>query len=66
LSPQGCGVVDPRQHFFGAENVAANGSLPRGRVILSWFSVASFAAAIDCHVALRPEAVEGPARPPPR
>ncbi|HEX8646641.1 MAG TPA: MBL fold metallo-hydrolase [Thermoleophilaceae bacterium] len=46
------GTVEARQHFFGAENVAADGSLPRGRVILSWFSVASFAAAIDGHVVL--------------
>lgn len=45
-------TVKARQHFFGAENVAADGSLPRGRVILSWFSVASFAAAIDGHVVL--------------
>jgi hypothetical protein len=45
-------MIEARQHFFGAENVAANGSLPRGRVILSWFSVASFAAAIDGHVVL--------------
>ena len=45
-------TIEARQHFFGAENVAADGSLPRGRVILSWFSVASYAAAIDGHVVL--------------
>jgi hypothetical protein len=45
-------TIEARQHFFGAENVAADGSLPRGRVILSWFSVASLAAAIDGHVVL--------------
>ena len=45
-------TLKARQHFFGAENVAADGSLPRGRVILSWFSVASYAAAIDGHVVL--------------
>ena len=45
-------TLKARQHFFGAENVAADGSLPRGRVILSWFSVASYAAAIDGRVVL--------------
>ena len=45
-------TIKARQHFLGAENVAADGSLPRGRVILSWFSVASFAAAIDGHMVL--------------
>ncbi|HEX8051643.1 MAG TPA: MBL fold metallo-hydrolase [Thermoleophilaceae bacterium] len=45
-------TIKARQHFFGAENVAADGTLPRGRVILSWFSVASFAAAIDGHAVL--------------
>ena len=45
-------TVDARQHFFGAENVAADGSVRSDRVILSWFSVASMAAAIDGHVVL--------------
>jgi L-ascorbate metabolism protein UlaG (beta-lactamase superfamily) len=45
-------TVAARQHFFGAENVAADGSVRRDRVILSWFSVASLAAAIDGHVVL--------------
>lgn len=45
-------TVAARQHFFGSENVDAEGRLPRGRVILSWFSVASYAAAIDGHVVL--------------
>jgi hypothetical protein len=45
-------TIEARQHFFGAENVDAEGGLPRGRVILSWFSVASYAAAIDGHVVL--------------
>ena len=45
-------TIKARQHFLGAENVAPDGSLPRGRVILSWFSVASFAAAIDGHMVL--------------
>jgi L-ascorbate metabolism protein UlaG (beta-lactamase superfamily) len=45
-------TIQAREHFFGAENVDAEGNVPRGRVILSWFSVASFAAAIDGHVVL--------------
>ena len=45
-------TVEAREHFFGAENVGADGSLPRGRVVLSWFSVGSFAAAIDGRVVL--------------
>jgi hypothetical protein len=50
--PVPAATIRARQHFFGAENVAADGSLPRGRVILSWFSVASYAAAVDGHVVL--------------
>ena len=45
-------TVGARQHFFGAENVAADGSVRSDRVILSWFSVASVAAALDGHVVL--------------
>ena len=45
-------TVEARQHFFGSENVAADGSVRSDRVILSWFSVASLAAAIDGHVVL--------------
>ena len=45
-------TVAARQHFFGAENVAADGSVRDDRVILSWFSVASVAAALDGHVVL--------------
>jgi hypothetical protein len=45
-------TVEARKHFFGSENVAADGSLPAGRVILSWFSVGSFAVALDGHVVL--------------
>ncbi len=45
-------TVRARQHFFGAENVDARGRLPTDRVILSWFSVASFAMAIDGKVVL--------------
>jgi L-ascorbate metabolism protein UlaG (beta-lactamase superfamily) len=45
-------TVAARQHFFGAENVAADGSVRADRVILSWFSVASVAAALDGHVVL--------------
>ncbi|HYH58415.1 MAG TPA: hypothetical protein VD790_04250 [Thermoleophilaceae bacterium] len=45
-------TIAARQHFFGAENVAADGSVRSDRVILSWFSVASVAAALDGHVVL--------------
>ena len=45
-------TIDARQHFFGSENVAADGSVRSDRVILSWFSVGSVAAAIDGHVVL--------------
>ena len=45
-------TVAARQHFFGTENVAADGSVRADRVILSWFSVASVAAAINGHVVL--------------
>ena len=45
-------TIAARQHFFGSENVAADGSVRSDRVILSWFSVASVAAALDGHVVL--------------
>jgi L-ascorbate metabolism protein UlaG (beta-lactamase superfamily) len=45
-------TIAARQHFFGSENVAQDGSVRSDRVILSWFSVASLAAAIDGHVVL--------------
>ena len=45
-------TIAARQHFFGSENVAADGSVRSDRVILSWFSVASIGAAIDGHVVL--------------
>ena len=45
-------TVKARRHFFGAENVDASGRVRRDRVVLSWFSVASVAAAIDGRVVL--------------
>jgi hypothetical protein len=45
-------TITARKHVFGAENVAPDGGLPRGKVILSWFSVGSFAAALDGRVVL--------------
>ncbi len=45
-------TVKAREHFFGAENVDARGRVRSDRVILSWFSVASVAAAIDGRVVL--------------
>ena len=41
-----------RVHFFGTENVGPDGRVRPDRVILSWFSVASMAMAIDGHVVL--------------
>ncbi|WP_205697035.1 MBL fold metallo-hydrolase [Conexibacter sp. SYSU D00693] len=45
-------TVKARQHVFGLANVAADGSLPRGKVLLSWITVSTFAAALDGHVVL--------------
>jgi hypothetical protein len=45
-------TIKARQHFFGAENVAASGEVRSDRFIMSWFSVGSFAAAIHGHVVL--------------
>ena len=42
-------TIEARQHFFGSENVGADGSVRSDRVILSWFSVASLAAAAPRH-----------------
>ncbi len=45
-------TVKARRHFFGAENVDSRGRVRRDRIVLSWFSVASVAAAIDGRVVL--------------
>lgn len=45
-------TVEARAHFFGRGNVDAEGRVRSGRVIVSWFSVGSLAAAIDGHVVL--------------
>ena len=46
-------LVSARQHFFGAENVnGKTGRVNPDKVILSWFSVSSLAAAIRGHVVL--------------
>ena len=45
-------TVEARRHFFGAQNVDALGRVRPDRVIVSWFSVASLALAIDGHVVL--------------
>jgi hypothetical protein len=45
-------TVEARRHLLGADNVAPDGSVRRDRVVLSWFSVGSFAAAIDGRVVL--------------
>jgi hypothetical protein len=43
-------MVAAREKFFGAANVAPDGSVRSDRVILSWFSVSSFAASFNGHV----------------
>ena len=50
--PSASDTVAAREHFFGAENVGADGRVRPDRVIVSWFSVASLAMAIDGHVVL--------------
>ena len=45
-------TLTARRYFFGAENVDAQGRPNPDKVILSWFSVSSLAAAIDGHVVL--------------
>lgn len=44
------GMIASRQKFFGAANVDTAGAVRSDKVILSWFSTASFAMAIDGHV----------------
>lgn len=51
-APASADLVTAREHFFGPENVDAGGAVRADRVILSWFSVASMAMAIDGHVVL--------------
>jgi hypothetical protein len=46
-------MIKARQRFFGRSNVDANtGAVRADRVILSWFGVASYAAALNGHVVL--------------
>jgi hypothetical protein len=45
-------TIQAREAFFGAMNVDKRGQVRRDRVILSWFGVASFAAALDGKVVL--------------
>ena len=45
-------TIQAREAFFGAANVDRAGKVRRDRVILSWFGVASFAAALDGKVVL--------------
>ena len=52
LAATAADTVRARRHFFGSENVDARGRIRRDRLVLSWFSVASMAAAIDGHVVL--------------
>jgi hypothetical protein len=49
----GDGAVKARQRFFGAANVnGTTGAVRADRVILSWASVSTFAAALNGHVVL--------------
>jgi len=46
-------MISLRQKFFGAENVDRDtGDVRADRVILSWFGVTNFAAALNGHVVL--------------
>jgi hypothetical protein len=45
-------TIEAREAFFGPRNVDGRGEVRRDRVILSWFGVASFAAALDGKVVL--------------
>lgn len=45
-------MVEARRAAFGAANVADDGSVRSGRVILSWFGVTNFAASIGGRVVL--------------
>lgn len=51
--PSSAQTIAARQRFFGAENVdPVTGRVRADRVILSWFGVTNFAAAIGGHVVL--------------
>ncbi|MFP5299255.1 MAG: MBL fold metallo-hydrolase, partial [Actinomycetota bacterium] len=46
-------MIEARQRFFGKENVnPKTGAVRKDKVILSWFSVASYAASFNGHVVL--------------
>jgi hypothetical protein len=45
-------TIEAREAFFGTANVNGRGQVRRDRVILSWFGVASFAAALEGKVVL--------------
>lgn len=61
-------TIEAREVFFGAANVDRRGDVRGDRVILSWFGVASFAAAIDGKVVLLDTYLNnyGPADCPPQ
>lgn len=61
-------TIEAREAFFGAANVDRHGEVRRDRVILSWFGVASFAAALDGKVVLLDTYLNnyGPADCPPQ
>jgi hypothetical protein len=61
-------TIQAREAFFGAANVDEGGKVRRDRVILAWFGVASFAAALDGNVVLLDTYINnyGPADCPPQ
>ena len=61
-------TIDAREAFFGPANVDKAGKVRQDRVILSWFGVASFAAALDGRVVLLDSYLNnyGPADCPPQ
>jgi hypothetical protein len=45
-------TIAARQHFFGFENVSQNGKIDEDKVIITWFSVQSYAVAVRGRVFL--------------
>ena len=52
-------TIAAREYVLGAENVRADGSLPKNRVVVSWFGVASLAVAMDGRVVLLDTFING-------
>jgi hypothetical protein len=52
-------TIAAREYVFGADNVRANGKLPKNRVVVSWFGVASLAVAVNGKVVLLDTFING-------